>query len=115
MFLKSSTAKGILAALMVTIGFETQAQTKSENLFYMVDRPDSFKSFKENIDQISIVAPQNFRVSKEGVVTGTMDKRVMALAKQNGVVVMPLIVNKGFNPGTAARYCFQSDCQETIY
>jgi hypothetical protein len=40
------------------------SQTKSENLFYMVDTPESFGSFKANVDQISIVCPQTFFVSK---------------------------------------------------
>ncbi len=78
----------------------TRAQTTSgtaEALFYMVDTPESFESFQENIKNIDIVCPQTFLVSKEGVLTGTVDPRVLRLAKENGVKVMPLIVNKGFD------------------
>ncbi|GJM35281.1 MAG: glycosyl hydrolase [Saprospiraceae bacterium] len=63
----------------------------------MVDTPESFESFKTNVGQISIVCPQTFLVSKEGVLTGMMDKRVLEIAKANQVKVMPLIVNKGFD------------------
>ena len=73
------------------------AQTKSENLFYMVDTPESFASLQAHADQISIVCPQTFQVSKEGVLTGMVDPRVLEIAKANKIKVMPLIVNKGFD------------------
>ncbi len=73
------------------------AQIRSENLFYMTDTPDSFESFRKNAAQISIVCPQTFLVSKEGVLTGSADPRVLEIAKANGVKVMPLTVNKGFD------------------
>ena len=88
----------------ITIGFflltaliSVNAQTKSENLFYLVDRPESFESFKSNIKQISIVCPQTFLVSKDGVVSGSVDQRILDLAKANNVKVVPLVVNSGFN------------------
>lgn len=73
------------------------AQTKSENLFYMIDNPSSFKSFKENADQISIVCPQTFNVSREGVLYGSVDRRVLEIAEAKNIKVMPLVVNKGFD------------------
>lgn len=83
--------------VILLVTFKCFAQTKSENLFYMVDSPGAFKSFQENIDQISIVCPQTFLVSKEGVLTGTLDPRVLALAREHNVKVVPLIVNKSFD------------------
>jgi spore germination protein YaaH len=77
--------------------FNLIAQKRSENLFYMVDTPESFESFKNNVKQISIVCPQVFFVSKEGVLSGSVDPRVVKIAKANQVKVMPLIVNSGFN------------------
>lgn len=74
-----------------------KAQYKSESLFYYVDNEDAFSSFKNNIDQISIVAPQSFSISEDGVVWGEVDSRVLKLAKQNGVKVVPLVVNPGFD------------------
>jgi len=73
------------------------AQYQSENLFYMVDTEDSFQSFRDNIDDVSVVAPQSFSISEHGVVYGEIDSRVLALAKTNNVDVIPLIVNPGFN------------------
>ncbi|MEO6188038.1 MAG: glycosyl hydrolase family 18 protein [Ginsengibacter sp.] len=83
-------------ALLIFITFASDSQTKSENLFYMVNTPESFESFKMNVSQISIVCPQTFQVSKEGVLTGSVDPRIMSIAKANKVKVIPLIVNPGF-------------------
>ena len=73
------------------------SQTKSENLFYMVNTPESFESFQANADQISIVCPQTFAVSRQGVLTGSLDPRVLSLARKNNIKVMPLVVNPGFD------------------
>jgi spore germination protein YaaH len=81
---------------LLSINFAVYAQTKSENLFYMVNTPESFESFRANVSQISIVCPQTFLVSKEGTLSGFVDPRVLELAKANNVKVMPLIVNSGF-------------------
>lgn len=86
----------LLIILLVTYA-GANSQTRSENLFYMVNTPESFESFRANVSQISIVCPQTFLVSKEGTLSGTVDQRVLALAKANNVKVMPLIVNSGFD------------------
>lgn len=87
----------LLIAVLSSVILTTRAQTKSENLFYMVNTPESFESFKANVSQISIVCPQTFLVSKAGVLSGSVDPRVLELAKANNVKVMPLIVNSGFD------------------
>ena len=89
--------KIIVVFFLFCIAKVGQNQTKSENLFYMVDTPESFASFEANVDQISIVSPQTFLVSKEGVITGSIDRRVLKIAQKNNIKVMPLIVNKGFD------------------
>ncbi|SKB27247.1 glycosyl hydrolase family 18 protein [Daejeonella lutea] len=86
----------LLIVLLITYA-GANSQTRSENLFYMVNTPESFESFRANVSQISIVCPQTFLVSKEGTLSGTVDQRVLALAKANNVKVMPLIVNSGFD------------------
>lgn len=92
--MKRQIVTGLLLLIAV---LRIQAQQKSENLFYMTDSPDSFESFRKNAAQISIVCPQVFLISKEGVLSGTVDHRVLEIAKANHVKVMPLIVNSGFN------------------
>jgi spore germination protein YaaH len=83
---------------ILATGIKIQAQVRSENLFYMTDSPDSFESFRKNVSQISIVCPQVFVVSKEGVIAGSVDPRLLEIAKANHIKVMPLLVNPGFTP-----------------
>lgn len=73
------------------------AQYASENLFYMVDSEDSFQSFRDNLDQISVVAPQTFSISEDGVVWGEVDNRILKLAEKHDIDVIPLIMNPGFD------------------
>jgi len=89
----------LLAILFFCCGIfsEAQAQYKSENLFYYVDTQESYTSFKRHIDQISIVAPQSFSISEDGVVWGEVDPRVLDLANEHNVNVIPLVVNPGFD------------------
>ena len=82
-----------MAGLSVT----SYGQYKSENLFYMVNSENSFQSFKNNIKQISITAPQSFSMTKNGIIYGQVDPRIIKLAKENNVKVMPLVVNTGFD------------------
>src|ERR1700760_2511015 len=86
----------ISAILLCVPVLVATAQYKSENLFYMVDNPESFESFRKNAAQISIVSPQVFNMDKLGVLTGSIHPRILEVAKANNVKVMPLIVNTGF-------------------
>ena len=87
----------VLLLTLLAPAFLASAQFKSENLFYMVDNAESFESFRKNAAQISIVSPQVFNMSKEGVLTGSIHPKILEVAKANNVKVMPLIVNTGFN------------------
>jgi len=87
----------ILMLALLTLSFKLIGQTRSENLFYMTDSPESFESFKSNASQISVVCPQVFFVSKNGVLSGAVDRRVIEIAKANNIKIMPLLVNSGFN------------------
>lgn len=89
--------KKILLILSVTFSsFISIAQYKSENIFYMTDTPDSYESFIKNLRQISMVCPQTFLISRDGVLSGSMDQRVIDSAKKYKIQVVPLIVNSGF-------------------
>lgn len=81
----------------LVVPIAAQGQYQSENLFYMVDNETSFQSFKNNLDQISIVSPQTFSISQDGVVWGEVDSRVLRLAEENEIQVIPLIMNPGFD------------------
>lgn len=86
----------ILTALILLAGLTLQAQYRCENLFYLTDSPEGLESFRQHASQISIVSPQVFSISKEGVLSGAVDHRVLDIAKANQVKVMPLVYNRGF-------------------
>jgi spore germination protein YaaH len=101
----------LIVALTVFLGSQTSvfAQDGVENLFYYVDTEDSFQSFKANSDHITIVAPQTYSISTSGVVWGEVDKRVMDIAREKDIQVIPLILNPGFD-----RQVFHEFLQDTM-
>lgn len=84
-----------LAALLASAASLT-AQG-GERLFYYTDTETSYESFVAHVDRIDIVAPSSYFVDADGIVYGTVDRRVVELAKQRGVAVVPLLVNRGFD------------------
>ncbi|HEX9691625.1 MAG TPA: glycosyl hydrolase family 18 protein [Gemmatimonadales bacterium] len=68
-----------------------------ETVFYMTGGDAAFDSFRDHVDQIDVIGPQVYAVEGDGVVWGAVDPRVLSLAKQASVKVMPLIHNPGFN------------------
>ena len=98
----------LIAGLNVT----TYGQYKSENLFYMVNSENSFQSFKNNIKQISIAAPQSFSMTKNGIVYGQVDPRIIKLAKENNVKVMPLVVSEGFDQQLMQSFLKDEEAQQ---
>lgn len=76
---------------------QADAQRAMERLFYYTDNEAAWASLRENIGRITIVAPTGYSVNEHGVVWGDVDPRVIRLAREHGVGVMPLIVNPGFD------------------
>lgn len=69
-----------------------------ETLWYLPGSGESrLQEARDHIDQISILAPQAFRSSADGEVTGHVSDSLLILARDYGRKVMPLIVNPGFN------------------
>jgi spore germination protein YaaH len=88
---------GLSAVAMQLEASALTAQRTVERLFYYVDDEDAWESFRANTDRITIVAPGGYSVDEHGVVWGEVDPRVVRLAKERGIGVMPLIVNPGFD------------------
>jgi spore germination protein YaaH len=84
----------LLGALLSPRGAAGQGM---ERLFYYVDRESSYQALVKHIGQITVLGPQVYTVDSLGLVFGSMDRRVMDLAKRHNVKVMPLVVNEGFN------------------
>ncbi len=80
-----------------------RAQRPFERLFYYVDTENSYASLVRHIDLIGVLGPQVYTVDSLGIVWGSVDARVLDLAKRHGVKVMPLVVNEGFNQAALRR------------
>ena len=89
----------IVVALIACFVNQGHGQTsrKEERLFYYANTESAFRSLKEHIDEITIVAPIAYNVDAKGVVWGTVDPRVIELAQKHDVKVMPLIHNRAFD------------------
>jgi spore germination protein YaaH len=85
----------LIAVFLLTRAAPALAQ--SERLFYYVDREDAYRSLVAHIDQITVLGPQSYTVDSLGTLFGGVDARVLKLAKDHHVKVMPLFVNEGFN------------------
>ena len=66
---------------------------KSENLFYMVGSLESYQSFVQHADEISIICPDVYQIDSVGVITGEVDRRILELAQKKGIKVMPLFAS----------------------
>lgn len=87
----------VLLALGGALAPAPGAAQDLERLFYYVDEETSFESFREHVDRIDIVAPSAYSVDEDGVVWGQVDPRVVRLAREHDVAVMPLVLNPGFD------------------
>ncbi len=93
------TKKYRFLALALLILFATEANRvaaqsyKSENLFYLVGSADSYHSFVQHADEISIICPDVYQIDSAGVITGEVDRRILELAQKKGIKVMPLFAS----------------------
>jgi spore germination protein YaaH len=80
--------KRILLFLLSTVAF-AYAQPKA--LFYMIETPNSVKSFTEHADKIDIIVPAWYSVDGNGLVWGGPNPEVMKAAADHHVPVMPIV------------------------
>jgi spore germination protein len=90
--------------LLVLLPLPVCAQRQVERLFYYTDTQPAWESLQKNIAQITLLAPGGYSVDEDGIIWGSVDARVMRLARQHDVPVMPLVVNPGFNQETLHRF-----------
>jgi spore germination protein YaaH len=94
--------RALLAALLV-FPIAADAQPAPERLFYYVDREDSYQSFVKHADRIDVLGVGGYRVDSLGILWGSVDRRVLELARQRNVKVMPLLVNENFHQPSLRR------------
>lgn len=84
----------MLAALITPIAAHAQ---QVEALWYATGSEQSTQAFLAHADKISIVSPQVFDFDKAGNISGRVDPRVAAAAREHHVQLVPLVMNPGFS------------------
>jgi spore germination protein YaaH len=69
----------------------TLATAQPKSLFYMIETPNSVKSFAEHADKIDIIVPAWYSVDANGLVWGGPNPEVMKVAAEHHVPVMPIV------------------------
>jgi spore germination protein YaaH len=85
----------VTAALGMTAGHAGAQQP--EALWYSTGDVKSTASFLANAEHITIVSPQVYTMDSEGRISGRIDSRLLARARQTGTKVVPLVMNPGFS------------------
>jgi spore germination protein YaaH len=86
------------AAIALLAAITTAAQSQRlEALWYSTGSNQSTESFLAHADKISIVSPQVFFFDSTGAISGKIDPRLVAKAKEQHVKVVPLVMNPGFS------------------
>ena len=71
-----------------------------EAIWYVRNDSAGIASFVANARHISVVAPQVYSIDSTGTIRGGTDPRIVEVARANGVKLMPLVMNPGFDLGT---------------
>lgn len=95
-------------AVAASLPLHAAAAQAPERLFYYVDREDSYRSLVAHADRIDVLGPQVYTMDSLGIVFGSLDPRVKALAKRHGIKLMPLVVNEGFQQPGLRRFLADS-------
>ncbi|MBM3908814.1 MAG: hypothetical protein FJ363_12170 [Gemmatimonadetes bacterium] len=66
-------------------------------IWYVRNSEAGIASFAANARHISVIAPQVYGMDSTGAIRGGVDPRIVAIARANGVKLMPLVMNPGFS------------------
>jgi spore germination protein YaaH len=80
--------KSLLPFIFLSTIFAT-AQPKA--LFYMLDNPNSVKSFVDHADKIDVIVPAWYGVDGDGLLWGGPNSQVLETAAQHHVPVVPIV------------------------
>jgi len=69
-----------------------------QRLFYYRDGALAKKSFLAHASSIDVFAPQVYSLLPDGSLSGMLDPKLLAFAKQRKIKVMPLVTNGNFSP-----------------
>src|ERR1700719_2653259 len=81
----------MLRLLLVLFSTVAIAAAQPKALFYMIETPNSVKSFTEHADKIDILVPAWYSVDGNGLVFGGPNPDVLKTAASHHVPVMPIV------------------------
>jgi spore germination protein YaaH len=81
----------MMRLLILLLSLATLASAQPKALFYMMETPNSVKSFIEHADKIDILVPAWYSVDGNGLVWGGPNPDVMKTAATHHVPVMPIV------------------------
>ena len=81
-------------------------------MYYYFDDSRGLKSLTEHAAEMTLVAPQCFKVESDGVVRGEVPAALTEAARRAGLPIMPLVVNPGFDRSIASAMLRSPKAQE---
>ncbi|MBX3173171.1 MAG: hypothetical protein KF709_02055 [Gemmatimonadaceae bacterium] len=75
------------------------APSPLEAIWYVRNDSAGIASFEANAQRISVIAPQVYSIDSAGNIRGGTHPRIVEIARANGVKLVPLVMNPGFDLG----------------
>lgn len=120
--MKTSQLSLSIAAVLILVILISNARAQpsaTERLFYLTPdvteasfNKEQLAQIKSHAHSIDIIAPQIYQLDENGVIWGSLDERLLVVAKENKLKVMPLIVNANFNQQQFHRFLQNPEAQE---
>jgi spore germination protein YaaH len=87
----------IAATAAITLVSHVVPAQPPEAIWYIRNDDAGIRSFEAHAAKISVIAPQVYAIDSTGVVRGGMDARIVRIAREHHVKLMPLVMNPGFD------------------
>ncbi|MCL4401863.1 MAG: glycosyl hydrolase family 18 protein [Acidobacteria bacterium] len=101
------------AALTLLLAWTAAAEPPIRQ-FYFLNDAKSWKSLEENGGTVNLLSPVWFSVTRTGTLESSMDLKLIEWAAEKKIPVMPVLVNQGFDPGSAHALIGSRRVQETV-
>ena len=81
-------------------------------VFYYREGKNARTSFENNLNSIDVLAPQSYSFDSTGSLNGSIDPEILAMAKNKGIKVMPLVTNGNFSQASLKKILNDSSMQD---
>lgn len=85
-----------------------------EKLFYYVPGEGSFVTFQQYAKNVDIFAPQVYKMSAVGKLSGSISDKALSIVTANKIKVMPLVFNEDFDPDVMHTILLSDALQDSI-